>query len=222
MKSRTTLLIGSDAVNKLQNANVIVFGIGGVGGHIAEMLVRAGVENISLVDFDKVTVSNINRQIIALHSTIGKYKVDVMRERLLDINPNANIITYKEKYTGEAKDTFFNKKYDYVIDAIDDVANKVDLIYYCKTNNIPIISAMGAGNRYSVPEFKIADISKTYNDGLCKVVRKKLRELGITKHTVAFTDYIATKSSGEIGSISFYPAMCGCVISGFVINELIK
>ena len=222
MKSRTALLIGNEGINKLQNSNIIVFGIGGVGGHIVEMLIRAGVENITLVDYDKVSLSNINRQIIALHSTIGEYKVDVMRDRLLDINPNVKITIYRERYTADNRDMFFSQKYDYVIDAIDDVSNKVDLIYYCKTNNIPIISAMGAGNRYSVPDFKIADISKTYNDGLCKVVRKKLRDLGITNHTVAFTDYIANKTSGEIGSISFYPAMCGCVIAGHVINELIK
>ena len=222
MKSRTELLIGSEALEKLNNSHVAVFGIGGVGGHVAEMLVRAGLGTITIVDFDKVDISNINRQIIALNSTVGKYKVDVMKERLLDINPQVIVNTIQDKYLPDNSAKFFNTQYDFVVDAIDMVTSKVDLIKYCHDNDINIVSAMGAGNRYSVPDFKVADISKTYNDGLCKIVRKKLREQGINKHTVVFTDYIANKSGYTIGSISYYPAMCGCVISGYVINELIK
>ena len=222
MYSRTELLIGNNNLNKLKDSHVAVFGVGGVGGHVVEMLARAGVGNITIVDYDRVDKSNINRQIIALNSTIGKYKVDVMKDRLLDINPNLKITAIQDKYTPDNREVFFGQKYDYVIDAIDMVTSKVDLIKYCHDNNIAVISAMGAGNRYSVPEFKVADISKTYNDGLCKIVRKKLRELGVNKHNVVFTEYLASKNGDQVGSISYYPAMCGCVLAGFVINELIK
>ena len=222
MNSRTELLIGKENLAKLLNSHIAVFGVGGVGGYVAEMLVRAGVGEITIVDFDKVDVTNINRQIIALNSTIGLNKVDVMKSRLLDINPNLKINVINEKYTPNNREMFFTKSYDYVVDAIDMVTSKVDLIKYCHDNNINIVSAMGAGNRYSVPEFKITDIFKTYNDGLAKVMRKKLKDEGINSHTVVFTDNIATASGDTIGSISYYPAMCGCVLSGYVINQLIK
>jgi len=222
MFQRTEILILKDKLEKLNNSHVAIFGIGGVGGHVAEMLVRAGIGNITIVDFDKVDKTNLNRQIIALHSTIGKYKVDVMKERLHDINPNLKITTIKEKYLPENRDMFFENKYDYVVDAIDMVTSKVDLIKYCHDLNLNIISAMGAGNRYVVPDFEVVDIFKTFNDGLAKIVRKKLKELGINKHKVAFTENIANPSQDVIGSISYYPAMCGCVIAGYVINELIK
>ena len=222
MNSRTEILIGKDNLDKLSASHVAVFGVGGVGGYVAEMLVRAGIGNITIIDFDKVDITNINRQIIALNSTIGKYKVEVLKDRLLDINPSLNIISINDKYTSDNRDKFFNAKYDYVVDAIDMVVSKVDLIKYCHENNVNIVSAMGAGNRYNVPEFKVTDIFKTYNDGLAKIMRKKLKENHISHHTVVFTDNIATPSGETIGSISYYPAMCGCVLSGFVINELIK
>lgn len=222
MKQRTELLIGKEKLSKLENSHVAVFGIGGVGGYVAEMLVRAGLGEITIVDFDKVDITNINRQIIALNSTVGKDKVEVMKSRLLDINPNLKITVFNEKYLPTNHDMFFKRKYDYMVDAIDMVTSKVDLIKYCHNNNIEIISAMGAGNRYSVPEFKVVDIFSTYNDGLAKVIRKKLREEGIKKHKVAFTDNIANPNGEVIGSISYYPAMCGCVVAGYVINELIK
>lgn len=222
MTERTELLIGKEGVNKLQNSHVAVFGVGGVGGYTAEMLVRAGVGEITIVDFDVVDVTNLNRQIIALNSTIGRNKVDVMKERLLDINPNLKVNAINNKYTIDNREEFFKSKYDYVVDAIDMVTSKVDLIKYCHTHDIEIISAMGAGNRYQVPEFKVVDIFKTYNDGLAKIIRKKLREEGVTKHQVAFTENEATPNGAVIGSISYYPAMCGCVIAGQVINQLIK
>lgn len=222
MTERTELLIGKEKLLKLENSHVAVFGIGGVGGHTVEMLVRAGVGEITIVDFDKVDITNINRQIIALNSTIGQQKVDVMKNRLLDINPNLKINAINEKYMPENNAQFFKEKYDYVVDAIDMVTSKVDLIKYCYEHDIKIISAMGAGNRYSVPEFKIVDIFSTFNDGLAKVIRKKLREVGISKHKVAFTENIANPNGETIGSISYYPAMCGCTIAGYVINELIK
>lgn len=222
MFARTEILIGKDNLEKLRNSHVAVFGVGGVGGYVAEMLVRAGVGSITIIDFDKVDVTNINRQIIALHSTVGKYKVDVMKERLLDINPSCNITIFKEKYLPENRDMFFKNKFDYVVDAIDMVTSKVDLIKHCHDLNLNIISAMGAGNRYNVPEFKVVDIFKTFNDGLAKIVRKKLKELGVLKHQVAFTENVANPSQDVIGSISYYPSMCGCVIAGHVVNELIK
>jgi len=169
-----------------------------------------------------VDVTNINRQIIALTSTVGRNKVDVMRERLLDINPNLKVNSINNKYTADNRKEFFKFSYDYVVDAIDMVTSKVDLIKYCHENDIQIISAMGAGNRYSVPEFKVVDIFKTFNDGLAKIIRKKLREEGISHHEVAFTENEAKPNGDIIGSISYYPAMCGCVIAGHVINQLIK
>jgi len=222
MTERTELLIGKEKLSKLNNSHVAVFGVGGVGGYVAEMLVRAGVGEITIIDFDKVDITNLNRQIIALNSTVGKQKVEVMKDRLLDINPNLKITVFNEKYLPDNHDMFFTKKYDYVVDAIDMVSSKVDLIKYCHEHNIEIISAMGAGNRYTVPDFKVVDIFSTFNDGLAKVIRKKLREEGILKHKVAFTENIANPNGEVIGSISYYPAMCGCVIAGYVVNELIK
>jgi len=222
MTERTELLIGKEKLSKLNNSHVAVFGVGGVGGYVAEMLVRAGVGEITIIDFDKVDITNLNRQIIALNSTVGKQKVEVMKDRLLDINPNLKITVFNEKYLPDNHDMFFTKKYDYVVDAIDMVSSKVDLIKYCHEHNIEIISAMGAGNRYTVPDFKVVDIFSTFNDGLAKVIRKKLREEGILKHKVAFTENIANPNGEVIGSISYYPAMCGCVIAGYVVNELMK
>lgn len=218
---RTELLIGSLGIEKLNKANIILFGCGGVGGYVAEMLVRSGVGNLTIVDFDKVDITNINRQIIALNSTIGQYKVDVLKNRLLDINPNCNIVAINKRYTADCD--LLDKSYNYIIDAIDSVSDKVALIKQAHDLNIKIISAMGAGNRLDIPKFEVADISKTYNDGLAKVVRKKLRDLGITKHNVVFTSSLKVEHDGTtIGSIAYYPAMCGCVLASYVINDIIK
>ena len=219
---RTELLIGNDGLMKLNNSHVAVFGVGGVGGYVCEMLVRAGVGEITIIDFDVVSKSNINRQIIALNSTVGKLKVDVLKERLLDINPNLKIKTVPLKFSEENKEEIFSDKFDYVVDAIDIVTNKITLIETCHNKNIKIVSAMGAGNRCDIPSFEVADIYKTYNDGLAKIMRKKLRELNIEKHNVVFTKNPATPNGDVVGSISYYPSMCGCVLAGFVINELIK
>lgn len=220
MFRRTKILLG-DKLERLQASNVIVFGVGGVGGYVCEMLVRAGVGSITIVDFDKVDISNKNRQIIALDSTIGKQKVDVLCDRLLDINPDCKITKFNEKLTPDNIEMFSLEKYDYIIDAIDMVTSKIALIVYAKEHNIPIVSAMGAGNRAGIPSFRVADIFETYNDGLAKVLRKKLREHNVSSHNVVFTENIATPNGDTIGSISYYPAMCGCVISAFVIEELI-
>lgn len=218
---RTSQLIGEHNIEKLNNSHVAVFGVGGVGGHTVEFLVRTGVGEVTIVDFDTVSESNINRQIIALHSTVGKLKVDVFKDRLLDINPNLKINVFPIKFCGESIHQIFSKNFDYVVDAIDDVSNKVLLIQTCKEKNIPIVSAMGAGNRCDIPNFQVEDIFKTYNDGLAKVMRKRLRDVGIDKHTVVFTKSISKPAGNVVGSIAYYPSMCGCVLSAYVINQLI-
>ena len=222
MFSRTEILIGQN-IQKLHNAKIIVFGIGGVGGYATEMLTRAGIQNITLVDFDVVSISNKNRQIIALDSTTGKLKTNVMRDRILDYNPSCNINVINKKLTPENIDSFDLEKYDYVVDCVDMVSSKVALIEYAKLKNIPIISAMGAGNRIGIPSLKVCDIYKTYNDGLAKVLRKLLKEKGIKSHNVVFCENTTiSNTSGTIGSISYYPAMMGCMLSAFVIDDLIK
>ena len=226
---RTKLLIGKDGAKKLENSHVVVVGVGGVGGYAANLLVRAGVGKLTIVDFDKVDETNINRQIIANTKTIGRPKVDVAREMLLDINPKCNINTLSLKANQETFDQIFAEKPDYVIDAIDIVSDKIDLICYCKENDIKIVSAMGAGNRISIPNFAIIDIFKTSNDGLAKIVRKKLRERKI-EHLDVVTSLDKTMPVTQdadskkriVGSISYYPAMCGCVLSAFVIGNLLK
>ncbi|MBQ7352325.1 MAG: ThiF family adenylyltransferase [Clostridia bacterium] len=221
MFSRTELLLG-DQLKKLRNAKVIVFGVGGVGGYAVEMLVRSGVENITIVDFDKVDVTNKNRQIIALDSTIGQYKVDVLQSRIKDINSNCSVVALNKKLEPNNIDSFDLKNFDYVVDAIDMVTSKVALIEYCKINNIPIISAMGVGNRVGIPDLAITDIYNTNNDGLAKVLRKKLREKDVSSHNVVFCRNNSTSCGDTIGSISYFPAMSGCLLASFVINELIK
>ncbi len=221
MFRRLELLIG-DNISKLHKSKVILFGVGGVGGYVAEMLVRSGIGNITIVDYDKVDISNKNRQIIALNSTIGRVKVDVMKDRLLDINDNCNVTAINSKLTKDNIEDFGLSSYDYIIDAIDMVSSKIALIKYAKTNNIPIISAMGAGNRVGIPDVKIADIYSTSNDGLAKVLRHELRKLGIDKHNVVYTTNKSNPCGDTIGSIAYFPAMVGCMLSAFVINEIIN
>ena len=223
MFNREKLLIG-DNINKLHNSNIIIFGVGGVGGYALEMLVRAGVENITIVDYDTVDISNKNRQIIALDSTIGRKKVDVFVDRIKDINSNCKITPIDNKLTPENISEFNLKNFDFIIDAIDMVSSKVSLIAYAKQNNIPIISAMGAGNRFEIPQFEITDIYKTSGDGLAKILRKKLRDLGILEHKVVFckNNAIVNAENNAVASISYYPAISGCMIASFVVNELIK
>lgn len=214
-------ILKNDQLEKLKDFNVIVFGIGGVGGYVVEMLVRAGIERITLVDFDIVERSNINRQIIADNSTIGKNKVDVMKQRILNINPNAKVDAVLKKFTKETKEEFNLTKFDYVVDAIDLVTHKIELILYCKRHNLNIVSAMGAGNRYKIPHFEVCDIYQTHNDGLAKIIRKKLRENNILHHTVVYTADDCEKNN-EVYSISYYPAMCGILMSAKVINDLLE
>ncbi len=219
---KTELLIGNNGVSKLKNANIIIFGIGGVGGYTCEMLVRAGVGNLTIVDFDKVDITNINRQIIALNSNVGEYKVSAMQKRILDINSAINLKIVNTRVCAENVKELLNSNYDYAIDAIDSVTDKINLIIAAKELGLNIISAMGAGNRIQIPQFEVCDLYKTYNDGLAKVLRKKLKEKGINKHLVVFSKNQATPCGDQIGSISYYPAMCGCVLAGYVINELLN
>ncbi len=222
-KSRTENLIGQNGVVKLSRVHATIVGVGGVGGYVATMLVRAGVENVKIVDFDSVSTSNVNRQIIAFESTIGRQKVDVLKEMLLDINSQASVEAINARLTEENIDKIIGKT-DIVVDAIDSVQDKIALIVYCKKNNIKIISAMGAGNRYAVPCFELTDIFKTHDDGLAKVVRKKLRDEGICSLEVVYSKCpVQYKSErGNVGSISYYPAMCGCVIAGEIVNKVLR
>lgn len=221
MFRRLELLIG-DKLSKLNNAKVILFGVGGVGGYVAETLVRSGIGTLTIVDYDIVDISNKNRQIIALDSTIGKNKVDVMKSRLEDINKNCVVTAYNCKLLKDNVDSFHLEDYDYIIDAIDMVTSKLALIKYASDKNIPIISAMGAGNRIGIPDVKIADIYSTSNDGLAKVLRRELRKLGISKHNVVYTTNKSNPCGDTIGSIAYFPAMVGCMLSAYVIDELLK
>lgn len=224
-RKRTEILIGAENTKKLEKCSVAIIGIGGVGGYVCQMLARAGVGNLTIVDFDTVDVTNINRQIIATTKTVGKLKTHVMKKMILEINPMCNVDVYDERFCVEFAAKFFTNHFDYVVDAIDSTQDKLELISYCKMHNINIVSAMGAGNRKGIPDFKIMDIFKTSNDGLAKVMRKKLRERGISSLDVAIASEIPIKTDRKtvsVGSISYYPAMCGCVLGAFVINNLIE
>ncbi|MCR5188078.1 MAG: tRNA threonylcarbamoyladenosine dehydratase, partial [Treponema sp.] len=177
--SRTELLLGKEAIQLLNKAHVAVFGIGGVGGFVVEALVRSGIQNIDIVDNDTVCLSNINRQIIATHSSLGKYKVDVMKDRILDINPQAHVQTFKCFYLPQTKDLFDFSKYDYVVDAIDTVTGKLQLIEQAKEAGTKIISCMGAGNKLDPTKFEIADISQTSVCPLARVMRQECKKRGI-------------------------------------------
>jgi len=223
MFRRLELLIGDD-LDKLHNSNIIIFGVGGVGGYVAEMLVRSGIGAITIVDYDVIDISNKNRQIIALDSTIGKSKVDVLRSRLLDINKNCDITAINDKLLKDNLIDFDLDKFDYIVDAIDMVTSKIALIDYAHKHDISIISAMGAGNRIGIPECVIGDIYETANDGLAKVLRQNLRKLGIFNHKVVYfkNKSISTGENRTIGSIAYFPAISGSMISAQVINDLLK
>lgn len=220
-KSRTELLIGLDNLEKLEKSSVAVIGTGGVGGHTVMALARAGVENLRLVDFDKVAPSNANRQVVANEKTIGRAKVEVLKEMILLVNPSANIEIFEERLE-KGNISKLTEGCDIVVDAIDSVADKIELICYCKENNIPIISAMGAGNRFDVPNFIVTDLYKTHDDGLAKVLRKKLKERGVKKLDVVCSTSSPCRKGKPVASISYYPAVCGNVIAGVIVNKIIK
>lgn len=228
--SRTALLLGDDAITKLNNAKVAVFGVGGVGGYAVEALARAGVGAFELIDSDTVSESNINRQIIALHSTVGRFKTEVAAERIADINPDCNVTERRMFYLPENSAEFDFNSYDYVIDAVDTVAAKVDIIIRAKSANVPIISAMGAGNKLDPCGFKVADISKTSVCPLARVMRQLLKKRGITSLKTVYSEEIPQKSDlrdpekGKSipGSVSFVPSTVGLIIASEVIKDLIK
>lgn len=244
--SRTEILIGSEGLERLKQSHVMVFGVGGVGSFTVEALARSGVGQLTLVDYDEICLTNLNRQLHALYSTIGQAKVDVMKERIAQINQQARVEARKEFYVEEKADEFFGMKPDYVVDAIDTVSGKVSLAKECIKREIPLISSMGAGNRLSANNYKITDISKTSGDPLAKAVRKLLRKEGIT-HGVKVVyspdlpqDPLPIEAdcrnncicpSGDShcalkrqipGSISFVPSVVGLLMAGEVVRDLLK
>jgi tRNA threonylcarbamoyladenosine dehydratase len=229
--SRTELLIGSEAIKKLNNSRVAVFGVGGVGGYVVEALARSGVGQIDIIDNDTVSLTNINRQIIATYETIGRYKVDVMEERILSINPNCLVNKYKTFFLPENKDTFPFEKYDYVVDAIDTVAGKIGIIEKCNSLNIPLITACGCGNKLNPQGFIVTDIYKTKIDPLARVLRVELKKRGIKKLKVVYSQeqpIKPLKSEEEStkraipGSNAFVPSSAGLLIASVVVKDLIK
>lgn len=220
--SRTEMLLGKDGLEKLSQSRVAVFGIGGVGGYTAEALVRCGVGAIDLIDNDRVNESNINRQIYALHSTVGKYKVDAARERILDINPNVKINTFKTFFSPETSVEFNFNEYDYVIDAIDNVTGKIEIIMQCAKANVPVISSMGTGNKINPSMLEVEDIYKTSVCPLARVMRHELSKRGIVKLKVVYSKEIPKKSPQRYpSSNSFVPPSAGLLIASEVIKDLI-
>ena len=227
--SRTELLIGKKGLDKLQNAKVVIFGIGGVGSYVMEGLARAGVGSFILVDKDEVDESNINRQIIATHKTIGMPKVEVAKQRILEINPTANIDIREIFFTPESED-FFDEKIDYVVDCVDTVTAKIEIIMRAKKHNIPVISSMGTGNKLDPTKFEVGDIYKTSICPLAKVMRKELKKREIDNLKVVYskeepikTNKFDEENNKQIpGSISFVPSVAGLIIAGEVIKDIIK
>lgn len=222
MLTRTKELVGENGIEKIKNANICVVGIGGVGGMVCEILARTGISNLTLIDFDKVEKSNINRQIIALNSTIGENKAILMAKRIADINIGCKVKTITERLTAENAQNFIPPKTNFVVDCIDNITDKISLICYCKKNNIPIISALGTGNRLGIPQYEIIDIFKTSNDGIAKVLRKKLREYNIENLDVAVSQASADIKQQNPASVMWHPAVCGSVLSAFVINKILE
>lgn len=245
--SRTQLLLGEEAMEKLKNSRVAVFGIGGVGGYVCEALVRSGVGHFDLIDDDKVCLTNINRQIIATRKTVGKYKTEVMKERMLDINPDVEVVVHNCFFLPENADEFPFEQYDYVVDAVDTVTAKIALVMKCQEKNVPIISSMGAGNKLDASAFKVADIYKTSMCPLAKVMRHELKKRGVKKLKVVYSEEKPTRPLEDMsiscrtncicppgaerkcterrdipGSVAFVPSVAGLIIGGEVIKDLIK
>ncbi|WP_448920031.1 tRNA threonylcarbamoyladenosine dehydratase [Eubacterium sp.] len=245
--SRTELLFGREAMDKLQNSRVAVFGIGGVGGYVCEALVRSGVYHFDLIDDDQVCLTNLNRQIIATRKTVGQYKVDVMRERILEINPDADVSVHKCFFLPENADDFPFEEYDYVVDAVDTVTAKIELVMKAQEKGVPIISSMGAGNKLDPSAFKVADIYKTRVDPLARVMRREMKKRGVKKLKVVYSEedpkrpiedmavscrnncicppgaqHKCTERRDIPGSTAFVPSVAGLIIAGEVIKDLIK
>lgn len=223
--NRTEALIGKESLEKLQNSNIVVFGLGGVGSYVVEGLVRAGIQNIFIIDKDIVDITNINRQLIADTETVGKAKVDVQEERILKINPLAKVTKLKEFVNKDNIEEIMNETthIDYVVDAIDTVSAKLEIIKYCNKNNIKIISCMGTGNKLDASKFEITDIYKTSVCPLAKVIRKELKKLNIPKLTVLYSKEEPRKTNiSTPTSISFVPSVAGLLIAGKVVQDLIQ
>lgn len=245
--SRTQLLLGKEAMQLLKHKRVIVFGIGGVGGYVCEALVRSGIGAIDLVDDDKVCLTNINRQLIATRKTVGKYKVDVMRDRINEINPECKVYCHNCFYLPETKDEFDFSQYDYVVDAIDTVSGKIALVLQSNEANVPIISSMGAGNKLDPTAFEVADIYKTSVDPLARVMRRELKKRNVKHLKVVYskekpirpledmsiscrtqcicppgTKQKFTQRRDIPGSVAFVPSVAGLIIASEVVKDLIK
>ena len=245
--SRTELLLGKEAMEKLGHSRVAVFGVGGVGGYVCEALVRSGVGAFDLIDDDKVCLTNLNRQIIATRKTVGKYKAEVMRDRILEINPEADVRIHKCFFLPENADDFPFDEYDYIVDAVDTVTAKIELVMKAKEKDIPIISSMGAGNKLDGSQFKVADIYKTKVCPLAKVMRRELKKRGVKKLKVVYSEEIPTRPIEDMaiscrtncicppgaehkcterrdipGSVAFVPSVAGLIIAGEVVKDLIR
>lgn len=245
--SRTELLLGKAAMDKLSGSRVAVFGIGGVGGYVCEALVRSGVGAFDLVDDDKVCLTNLNRQIIATRRTVGQYKTEVMKERILEINPNADVRVRNAFFLPENADTFPFEEYDYVVDAVDTVTAKIEIIMRAQEKGIPVISSMGAGNKLDGSAFRVADIYKTKVCPLAKVMRRELKKRGVKKLKVVYSEEMPTRPIDDMriscrtgcicppgakhkcterrdipGSVAFVPSVAGLIIAGEVIKDLTK
>ena len=236
---RTQMLLGSEAMNRLRNSRVAIFGIGGVGGYAAEALARSGIGAFDLIDMDMVSISNINRQIIAAMSTVGRYKTEVMRDRILDINPQADVVVHNCFYLPENEQEFNFNQYDYIVDAVDTVTAKISIICKAKKLQIPVISSMGAGNKMDAAAFRAGDISNTSVCPLARVMRRELKKRGIDSLKVVYSKEKPMKPMEEFmeessdtgmlsnrrstpGSVSFVPPVAGLLIAGEVIRELLS
>ena len=233
--SRTELLVGTEGIKRLKNTRVAVFGIGGVGGYAVEALARSGVGTLDLIDNDKVCLSNINRQIIATRKTIGQYKVEVAKERILEINPEAEVNIYKTFYLPDTAEQFDFSRYDYVVDAIDTVSGKLELAVQAQKSGVPIISSMGTGNKMDPTAFRVTDISKTSVCPLAKVMRRELKKRGIEHLKVVYSqekpltplkdiseeEQVSQGRRQTPGSNAFVPSVAGLIIAGEVIKDLI-
>lgn len=229
---RTEMLLGAAAMERLQKARVVVFGLGGVGGYVVEALARGGIGQLTLVDNDTVSVSNLNRQILATHSTVGLMKTEAARRRVLDINPDCVVRTYNVFYTPDTADQFDFREYDYIVDAIDTVTGKLQLVERANEAGVPIISCMGTGNKLDASAFQVADISKTAMCPLARVMRKELRKRGIKHLKVVYSqeetifpkgweEEAAALGKRQIpGSVSFVPGAAGLILAGEVLKDI--
>lgn len=224
---RTRMLLGEEAMKRLKKARVAVFGIGGVGGYVCEALIRSGIGKLDLIDHDRVDVTNLNRQIIATHKSIGRYKVDVMQERMLDINPEADVRVQKCFFLPENSESFPFEEYDYVVDAVDTVTAKIELIMRTRLHNVPIISSMGTGNKLDASRLKVADIYETRVCPLARVMRRELKKRGVESLKVVYSDEEPIKPDGDTsfdkaipGSTALVPAAAGLIIAGEVVIDI--